>query len=97
MAETKTKASYKDEAKVALDSDTRSNAQVDALAAQLEQQDKGRTPADAQEITARAAHTAEGGGAWPEDLLRERYLEPVGALSTYSPEQNYTSHEDAKS
>lgn len=99
MAETKTapKKQYQDEAKTAVDRDARQGAQVDVLASQLEQQDKARTDVpDAAEQTSLAAHTAEGGGAWPEDLLRDRFLQPQGSIApAFSPEQNYTSHENS--
>lgn len=99
MAE-KTKRDYAQEAKVAVDPASRQQAQAEALAETLETQDKARREAgvvDAGEQTARAAHSAEGGGAWPDDVLRDRFLTPAPAgVVAYDPTANYTSHETSE-
>lgn len=99
MAETKSKpapkADYAADAAVLTDEKARAEGAQQQLQAQLEQQqkarDEGQGPLDEQEQAARAAHSAEGGGAWPEDLLLQRSLNPVGPVVSFS--QQYTSHE----
>lgn len=86
---------FAQEAALATDSDARKKAQARALEDQLRQQADDPTAIDAGEQSARAAASAEGGGAWPQDLLLKRYVQPVtSAAPAFSPEQNYTSHED---
>lgn len=86
-----------DEAKLATDEKARSDASAKVLEDQLTQQAEARNAADVAERPAgtpsRAAHAGEGGGAWPAELLRERFIRPKPPLLTASPETAYTSHE----
>jgi hypothetical protein len=47
-----------------------------------------------QEMATRASASAEGGGPWPEEVLRERFISPGQRLR--APQEEYTSHEDAE-
>lgn len=45
----------------------------------------------ADEVSRRASGAANGGGPWPEEVLRKNFVDP--RESTARPEPEYTSHE----
>lgn len=88
--------SPEEEAEVRTDPQARDAKAQEVLAGQLRQQADARgeladvLPSDERQAT-RAAHSFEGGGAWPDEVLRDRFVNPSRAEN--SPELNYTSHE----
>lgn len=97
MAEnkTQTKDAAAQEAHLQSNVEARNEAAEKVLAEQLEQQAEAR-PGDVipeGEAPVRAAHSAEGGGAWPPELLTERGVTPHQPVLSTDPALSYTSHE----
>jgi hypothetical protein len=92
------KRDYEREAAILADDDVRKQEGQKVLADQLRQQAEADAPADAltseQRQATRAANSAEGGGAWPVDLMQERYVNPAAPVVGFDVTGSYTSHTD---